>query len=1317
MPHPFIRTCPGLAALLLAVSVAVLPGRAAAQALPSEDTSFTVRSADNDPDLIVVREGYDAATRTQSLYLRTFDGTADRQVFSGRLTVRGAEVLRVITSGAELVNTDARWGVRGMNYGGDPRNRGLDGADPESHVPVAGDGDDAIRVEDAQTVRFWMATGADVDDLRILIRYPSEPGPASFDVNLFWAQRADPMGWLTTTQGGIQVGSLVDSVPDDGDYSEVFEVRNIKLRIEDLDVEEDYVTVGEVPPEGGTAGPATVTVDNFAAGTDYDQDNGFDQNGLISPIPAGSDLEHLTFWPGPLTHYQGLAVLPPEVVHLLNPPGRIVVGQSIPVSVTVDVPPGMPSGAYSGRMEVYEDNNEDGFRNGTESFDLVSLTVFVGAIPDAAFDLGALPDFALPDMHVIIDAAPPPDALVATDSAVTADGAPPTDASRRDAILTDGGPKPSDGSPSMDARATDGTIGTDGHATDGGRDVPSTAMDGRVTGDGTVDGAVDGAIHADAVTAQDGRVVDLGPAPDVGTDATPGHGRVDYGTPRGGAFNCAAAGHPVPRPWVPLASLLVATAAFGTRRRKVRIQAPLVVLGLLVLPTAARAVDALYLRRFGPTPVLSPYLSMDGTHTLGDGGAGLSALGSFERRPAIFEKKGERTIDIISDRYATDLALTYGFLPRVDFGIDVPIIVSQAGRGPEGAGLTSFAVGDPALGLKFELVDKMKNPIGLALIGTASLPLGNKEALAGEENSTMGGRLALEIPQGNHSDLAFNAGYRARQITRVEELILNDELTAGLGLTTRLHNRVQVMAELNAATPAGSPFSSVSATPVDGNGALRIRLWDGLQLVLGGGAGLVPGYGAPAWRAFAGFEAAPRRHDWDADQVADGDDDCVDMPGLISEHGCPGKAAIAAKPVPTSRPAIKPMDDADGDFVKDEVDQCPFLAEDLDRFQDGDGCPDPDNDLDMIADAYDGDPMGPEDWDGFEDDDGIEDPDNDRDGVADLEDKCPNEAAETENGCPGGKRAVAQSGGGGHGTASGPDPGADGPLLLGDTLHPAQPIVFEFAEPTLTPSGETQVEGLAEFIKAHPEQGKIEVGVHVDSLGNRRWKVWLSQARAESVVSALKAHGVSAERLVARGYGFDVPVADDGTPQGRLLNRRVELRLMDKSAANETLPPVMTGQVSSPEGQRGPVVRPDAPIKFVPKTASLAPESWEAVQSLVKALKAHPEWKRVEVDVHTDGRGDRARKFHLSQERAETVRRALVAAGIEERRLQARGFGALVPVATDDTAEGRAQNRRVELTVLGGPAKAAPAEHAPSEEGHSPLSQREPGNGSPEKTE
>ncbi len=97
--------------------------------------------------------------------------------------------------------------------------------------------------------------------------------------------------------------------------------------------------------------------------------------------------------------------------------------------------------------------------------------------------------------------------------------------------------------------------------------------------------------------------------------------------------------------------------------------------------------------------------------------------------------------------------------------------------------------------------------------------------------------------------------------------------------------------------------------------------------------------------------------------------------------------------------------DRDGDGIPDRRDQCPDEPEDIDGFEDEDGCRDPDNDQDGVPDHMDYAPMDPEDFDGFMDEDGVPDPDNDNDGILDHDDECPDEAEDfdgdrDEDGCP-----------------------------------------------------------------------------------------------------------------------------------------------------------------------------------------------------------------------------------------------------------------------------------------------------------------------------
>ncbi len=93
-------------------------------------------------------------------------------------------------------------------------------------------------------------------------------------------------------------------------------------------------------------------------------------------------------------------------------------------------------------------------------------------------------------------------------------------------------------------------------------------------------------------------------------------------------------------------------------------------------------------------------------------------------------------------------------------------------------------------------------------------------------------------------------------------------------------------------------------------------------------------------------------------------------------------------------------------------------------------------------------------------------------------------------------------------------------------------------------------------------------------------------------------------------------------------------------------------------------------------------ESEPVLQEIGEAMTRHPEW-RVSVDGHTDNIGGNGEaNLRLSQRRSEAVRKALVTRfGVAENRLTSGGHGAAAPKDTNDTPEGRARNRRVELVL------------------------------------
>ncbi|QDW66763.1 OmpA family protein [Luteimonas granuli] len=104
-------------------------------------------------------------------------------------------------------------------------------------------------------------------------------------------------------------------------------------------------------------------------------------------------------------------------------------------------------------------------------------------------------------------------------------------------------------------------------------------------------------------------------------------------------------------------------------------------------------------------------------------------------------------------------------------------------------------------------------------------------------------------------------------------------------------------------------------------------------------------------------------------------------------------------------------------------------------------------------------------------------------------------------------------------------------------------------------------------------------------------------------------------------------------------------------------------------------------IRFAVDRADLLAASQPQIDQVLALLRDEPSL-RLSIESHTDATGDAARDERLSGARARSVVAALTAQGIDAARLEAKGHGHAQPVADNDTGEGRAKNRRVELVRL-----------------------------------
>jgi len=114
---------------------------------------------------------------------------------------------------------------------------------------------------------------------------------------------------------------------------------------------------------------------------------------------------------------------------------------------------------------------------------------------------------------------------------------------------------------------------------------------------------------------------------------------------------------------------------------------------------------------------------------------------------------------------------------------------------------------------------------------------------------------------------------------------------------------------------------------------------------------------------------------------------------------------------------------------------------------------------------------------------------------------------------------------------------------------------------------------------------------------------------------------------------------------------------------------------------RGIVIALDSSFLFVPKKAEILAGARDKLDRIARALTDLGQEKSIVVEGHTDSTGPDERNLELSKQRADALRNYLVGHGVAPDRVRATGRGEQAPIASNDTAEGRALNRRIEIVV------------------------------------
>ena len=494
-----------------------------------------------------------------------------------------------------------------------------------------------------------------------------------------------------------------------------------------------------------------------------------------------------------------------------------------------------------------------------------------------------------------------------------------------------------------------------------------------------------------------------------------------------------------------------------------------------------------------------------------------------------------RLVDL---KTGVDVVGSIGLLDWVEVGLSIPatlwqdgetsaVYVLDTGSGVEGAGMGDLCVTPKVrlLGGDFPFRISFALPLGF--------PSGDHERYMGHDGFSIAPTLLLggTLPFG--LEIEGNVGVRWRPSRSVMNVVVGPDVTWGLGARVPFEvaqdQRLAVLGSFVGAASLDSPIDM--GLGAEGLLALQYSPLRGLAITAGAGAGLGVGLGPPEWRVLVGVD-----YRWPGD--GEGAPECLhgpeDLDGFRDDDGCGD-----------------PDNDEDG--VDDVDDVCPFEPETLNDYRDEDGCPDQkpttdpfavdptaptpapvdphaDSDGDGVPDVDDVCPERQEDLDSFEDGDGCPDVDNDRDGVPDRDDRCPLEAevvngVDDDDGCP--------------------DAGESKVAVTREAIVILEKVYFDTAEAKIKRVSHPLLDQVVAALRAHTEITLVVIEGHTDSISEPAYNLDLSRRRAEAVREYLIGRGVDASRLEARGLGEDRPIADNETAEGREENRRVEFHVVE----------------------------------------------------------------------------------------------------------------------------------------------------------------------------
>lgn len=841
----------------------------------------------------------------------------------------------------------------------------------------------------------------------------------------------------------------------------------------------------------------------------------------------------------------------------------------------------------------------------------------------------------------------------------------------------------------------------------------------------------------------------------------------------------------------------------------------------LSLPaTAAAQQGAMQLEQFEPQPSSAGVLSQPTSHVIPGNHLVFELWGHYQRSPlTLYPADGSAPVQALPDRLTGEFLAGYGLLDVADISVAVPWSgaitpseVAFARRTPDE--LSTANLGDIRLHIKSDLMNALARGrdrtggFGVGLGATVWFPTGSVESLTGDRQVRGEARVAADWTAPFGLKVGGNVGFQFQPESHLRaDVYTGNRLRWGASLAVPLGPLpMEAIATAYGAVPLRADRVLATNTPAEVLAGVRFRAPFGLHGTIAGGAGLSPAVGVPEGRIIGqlGFDVSLKRPppkqtgDPDGDGIIDEYDVCPfeaeTFNGTRDDDGCPEADFVEAK-ISTAdlgddvserteyRPAaiaalprLRKTDDPvpnDGDAVSARDDICPNEVEDVDGFEDDDGCADPDNDNDGILDVDDACPLVAETPDGRTDDDGCPDggvgeaavdedggEDSDGDGVSDARDVCPFEAETVDgirdhDGCPEAPHSAEVTGFLGTTEApkaletrlpKNPDSDGDGVVDSADLCPQEREDRDGFQDYDGCPDRDNDGDTIIDRVDRCPLEAENLNGVldgdGCPDRGPDADKDLVDDEEDRCPEERENRDGVRDHDGCPEGWWAGLPTPVGGTPTDSTRETRPRTPSKNARADVALLPALPRGgdpdgdgldhfadlcplvaedmdgfldgdgcpepdndgdgildaddqcpaQAESFDGFEDTDGCPDVVpeelaevagivrgIRFRSGSARLLNSSNGTLKAVLAALQAD-ETLSVAISGHTDSQGDRDKNIKLSQDRADAVAEWLRRRGIDTDRMTMAGFGPDQPVDTNDTEEGRAANRRVELS-------------------------------------